>query len=197
MLYRFSICCIADLQSAGRGIGRARGRFPTTGRVQLCDTAQRGEAPTKGARVCDPQELCWPPSVLTNPARRSLSTCCGSQSRAPQNRRCPRRFGQITPPNTRSCSLFSFPDMNVSVEGLEPNFRASAVDGADDAFVKHDAVSAAFLAPVFHGRLAGSLVEPDLKIAVNVSVLRFQFDVGFRLRRQCDVNVAIERAERH
>src|SRR5439155_23697789 len=95
MLYRFSICCIADLQSAGRGIGPARGRFPTTGRVQLCDTAQRGEAATKGARVCDPQELCRPPSVLTNPARRSLSTCCGSQSRAPQNRRGPRRFGQI------------------------------------------------------------------------------------------------------
>src|SRR5881394_2286194 len=29
--------------------------------------------------VCDRQEFC-PPSVLTIPARRSLSTCCGSQS---------------------------------------------------------------------------------------------------------------------
>src|SRR6266511_2963573 len=61
----------------------------------ICDTAQRGEAATKGARVCDPQELCRPPSVLTNPARRWLSTCCGSQSRAPQIRRGLRRFGQI------------------------------------------------------------------------------------------------------
>src|SRR5439155_25048927 len=59
------------------------------------DPAQRGGAATKGARVCDPQELCPPPSVLINPARRSLSTCCGSQSRAPQNRRGLRRFGQI------------------------------------------------------------------------------------------------------
>ncbi len=50
---------------------------------------------TNGARVCDPQKLCRPPSILTNPARRSLSTCCGSQSRAPQNRRGQRRFGQI------------------------------------------------------------------------------------------------------
>ena len=64
-------------------------------RLAVGDTAQRGEAATKGARVCDPQELCRPPSVLTNPARRSLSTCCGSQSRAPLNRRGPRGFGQI------------------------------------------------------------------------------------------------------
>ena len=54
--------------------------------VGWCDGAA-----TKGARVCDPQELCPPPRVLTNPACRSLST----QSRAPQNRRGPRRFGQI------------------------------------------------------------------------------------------------------
>src|SRR5438094_8434836 len=65
------------------------------GAVKICDTAQRGEAATKGARACDPPELCRPPSVSTNPARRSLSTCCGSQSRAPQNRRGPGRFGQI------------------------------------------------------------------------------------------------------
>src|SRR6266702_2811949 len=58
-------------------------------------TTQRGQAATKGARVCDPQELCRPPNVLTNPAHRSLSTCCGSQSRAPQSRRSLRRFGQI------------------------------------------------------------------------------------------------------
>src|SRR5438876_6817734 len=45
--------------------------------------------------VCDPQERCRPPSVLTNPARRLLSTCCGSQSRAPRKRRGPRRFGEI------------------------------------------------------------------------------------------------------
>src|SRR5213078_1940989 len=64
-------------------------------RLRVGDTAQRGEDATKGARVCDPQTLCRPPSVLTNPARRSLSTCCGSQSRAPQNRRGPRRWGQI------------------------------------------------------------------------------------------------------
>jgi len=55
--------------------------------VQLCDTAQRGEAATKGARVCDPQELCQPPSALTNPARRSLSTCCGSQPRSAKSSR--------------------------------------------------------------------------------------------------------------
>ena len=34
--------------------------------------------------VCDPQELCLPPGVLTNPARWILPTCCGSQSRAPE-----------------------------------------------------------------------------------------------------------------
>jgi hypothetical protein len=49
---------------------------------KFCDTAQHGEAATKGARVYDPQELC-PSSVLTYPVRRSISTCCGSQSRAP------------------------------------------------------------------------------------------------------------------
>ena len=63
--------------------------------LQIRDTAQRGGAATKGARVCDPQELCRPASVLTSPAHRSLSTCCGSQSRAPQSRRDLRRFGQI------------------------------------------------------------------------------------------------------
>jgi len=36
-----------------------------------------------------------PPGALTIPARRSLASCCGSQSRAPQNRRGPRRFGQM------------------------------------------------------------------------------------------------------
>ena len=57
--------------------------------------SQRGEAATKGARVCDPQELCRPRRVLTKPARRPLPTCCGSQSRAPQNRCGPRLFRQI------------------------------------------------------------------------------------------------------
>jgi len=52
-------------------------------------------AHSKGARVCDPQELCQSPGALTIPARRSLPSCCGSQSRAPQNRRGPRRFGQL------------------------------------------------------------------------------------------------------
>ena len=82
--------------------GRSNSLCPSTGvgmakHVQNLryNTAQRGGAATKEARVCDPQELCLPPSVLTNPARRSLSTCCGSQSRAPQNRRGPRRSGQI------------------------------------------------------------------------------------------------------
>src|SRR5438477_9261334 len=64
-------------------------------RLAVGDTAQRSGAATKGARVCDPQELCRPSSVLTNPARRSLSTCCGSPNRVPQNRRGLRRFGQI------------------------------------------------------------------------------------------------------
>src|SRR5436190_14071580 len=36
-----------------------------------------------GARICDPQQLCSPPSVLSNSVRPSLSTGCGSQSRAP------------------------------------------------------------------------------------------------------------------
>src|SRR6185369_10535533 len=92
---RFSICCIAELDSAGCRSGPTRCSFPTRRRLQICDTAERGEAATKGARVCDPQELCGPPSVITNPALWSLPTCCGSQSRAPQNRRDPRRFGQI------------------------------------------------------------------------------------------------------
>jgi len=94
--------CSADFESAlsptcsRQGVfGPTRRCFRLPGRVQLCDTAQRGGAATKGARVCDPQQLCRPPSVLTNPASRSLSTCCGSQSRAPQNRRGPRRLGQI------------------------------------------------------------------------------------------------------
>ena len=39
--------------------------------------------PRSGARVCDSQELRRRPSVSTNPARQSLSTCCGPQSRAP------------------------------------------------------------------------------------------------------------------
>src|SRR6185369_7943307 len=59
---------------------------------------ERGEAASKGARgcdVCDPQELCGPPSVLTNPAPRSLPTCCGSQSRAPKNLCELRRFWEI------------------------------------------------------------------------------------------------------
>src|SRR6266496_6452905 len=64
-------------------------------RLPIGDTAQSGEAATQGARVCDPQELCGTPSVLTNPAPWPLSICCGSQSRAPQNHRGPRRLGQI------------------------------------------------------------------------------------------------------
>src|ERR1041385_7854820 len=65
-------------------------------RLQIGDTAHRGAAVTKGALACGPQDLCRPASLLTKPVRRSLfSTCCGSQSRAPQKRRGPRRFGQI------------------------------------------------------------------------------------------------------
>jgi hypothetical protein len=98
--------CSADFQSAvsptcsRQGVGSVP-RVGVSQRLAECnsairrDTAQRGEAATKGARVCDPQELCRPPSVLTNPAHRSLSTCCGSQSRAPQSRRGLRRFEQI------------------------------------------------------------------------------------------------------
>ena len=73
---RFLICRIGDLESAER-CSQA-----TVGRLKTCDTAQHGGATTKGARVCDPQELCLSCSVLTNPARRPLSTCCDSQSRA-------------------------------------------------------------------------------------------------------------------
>ena len=44
---RFSICRIADLQSAERRIGTRHRSSPTPRRVQLCDTAQRGPAATK------------------------------------------------------------------------------------------------------------------------------------------------------
>jgi len=101
-LARQALGCSADFQSAvsPNCIRQRVGTVPRhgishAGRVQLCDTAQRGEAATIGARVCDPQKLCQPPSALTNPARRSLSRCCGSQSRAPQNRRALRRFREI------------------------------------------------------------------------------------------------------
>ena len=92
---RFSICRIAELYSAELRIGPTRRRPATSGRVQLCDTAQRGEAATEGARVCDPQGLCRPRSDFTHPARQSLSTGCGSQSRAPQNLREMKQFPEI------------------------------------------------------------------------------------------------------
>ena len=34
------------------------------GQLQIGDTKQRGRAATKGAWVCDPRELCRPPSFL-------------------------------------------------------------------------------------------------------------------------------------
>src|SRR5207247_3192394 len=67
-----------------RTMRKRRKRRAPFARAATTHTTQRGQAATKGARVCDPQELCRPLSVLTNPARRWLSTCCGL-----------RRFGQI------------------------------------------------------------------------------------------------------
>src|SRR6185369_4872899 len=86
------LCRFARAEQVRRATGNKSAE--TTRRVQLCGTAQRGEAATTGPRVCDPQELC-PPRVLTDPTHPSLSACCGSQSRAPPNRRGPRRFGQL------------------------------------------------------------------------------------------------------
>src|SRR6266516_4700212 len=88
LLYRRLAVGRPSVSPAARELAVARG-------LQIRHTAQRGEAATKGARVCDPQTLWRPPSVLTSPAHRSLSMCCGSQSRAPQSRRGLRRFGQI------------------------------------------------------------------------------------------------------
>jgi hypothetical protein len=56
-------------------------------------------AQSKGARVCDvcdPQPLCRSPSVLTDPACRLLSTCCGSQPRSGQTRPQKKERGPAT-----------------------------------------------------------------------------------------------------
>jgi len=80
----------------GRALdGPTHRSFPTPCRVQLRTQRSAAKPQPNGARVCDPQELCSPPNLLTNPMRRWLSTCCGSQSRAPQSRRNPRQFRQI------------------------------------------------------------------------------------------------------
>src|SRR5437867_5710771 len=58
-----------------------------------------------------------------------------------------------TPPPCRPIRLrVPFADMNVSVDGLELNFGPAAVVGAAEVFIIHDAVLAAGLPPVFHGR---------------------------------------------
>ena len=114
------------------GLGRASDgpthrNFPTPRRVQLCDTAERGEAATKGARVCDPQERCRPPGVLTNPAWRSLPTCCGSQSRVPQNLLSPcGRRGRTSAPAKWWC----YPALNACES------RTAALPGTRD--VRHN-----------------------------------------------------------
>jgi len=89
------------MYSAERRIGPTRRSLPTSGRVQLCDTSQRGRAATKGARLCpqdQPQRAGTTPSVGVKPEPLAVPTRCGwcfAHSRAPQNRRGPRRFGQI------------------------------------------------------------------------------------------------------
>jgi hypothetical protein len=73
---------------AWRGSERACG-------IQFRDTAQRGRAATPGARVCDPQQLAKArlhAPIGTAPA---CGGGCGSQTRAPLNRRNLRRFRQI------------------------------------------------------------------------------------------------------
>ena len=94
---RFSICCIADVQSAGLGIGPTRGRFPTVGRVQLCDTAQRGGDATKHSL----SSIGWRRGLERGggPSPRSSPHSCvvgrGRRRAHDKNRRSPRRFGQI------------------------------------------------------------------------------------------------------
>src|SRR5882724_9174880 len=92
---------VAELYLAERRIGPTLRSLPTSGRVQLGDTSQRGRAATKGARLCpqdQPQRAGTTPSVGVKPEPLAVPTRCGwcfAHSRAPQNRRGPRRFGQI------------------------------------------------------------------------------------------------------
>src|SRR5262245_56071654 len=81
-----SVAQISNLLYRRFLIGKVSGALVTlctASGLETGDTAQRGGA-AKGARVCDSRELCRRRSVLTNAARRALSTCCGSQSRGPE-----------------------------------------------------------------------------------------------------------------
>ena len=71
----------------GHGILLSLRLWTIPGTVELCTTMGKNlRVPRRFSRtrVCDPQQLRTPPSLLVIPMRVSLPTCCGSQSRAPE-----------------------------------------------------------------------------------------------------------------
>src|SRR5262245_17517470 len=94
-------------------------------------------------------------------------------------------------------SRLPFPDVNVPIDRFELDFRPATVDRAYNALVKYNAVSTTVFASIFHHRRTWILFQADLEIAVDGPVLAFEFDLRFNVGRQRDVDVAVERAERH
>src|SRR5690348_13534976 len=73
----------------------------------------------------------------------------------------------------------SFPYINIAVEILELDFLAATVDRAFHVFIDFNAVFSAFAAIIFHCLLRRAGSQIDVKVAVNLAVVRAHAHIGF------------------
>src|ERR1017187_7896827 len=88
--------------------------------------------------------------------------------------------------------LLFLSEVDGAVVGLEGGFGAAAVDGAGDGAV-HFHLEFAVGRIVLPGDGCGA--EFEIEVAVDFSVIGAQFDVGFEVGRQGDVDGAVHAAE--
>src|SRR5262249_25560609 len=83
-----------------------------------------------------------------------------------------------------------------SLKVLELELLATPIDRTVDALIQMDPIFAATGARVFDDGL-GRCLEPDVEVAVHLSMIRGEGEIGLQVRRESDINVPIQRAEGH
>src|SRR4029077_968600 len=89
------------------------------------------------------------------------------------------------------------PYIDISVEILELNFLAPAVDGAAHIFVDLYPIFAAPAAIVFHGLLRRIGLHLNIEVPVDLAIISTQPPVGFQVRGKSHIDIAVQRPEGH
>src|ERR1051325_5614344 len=91
---------------------------------------------------------------------------------------------------------FCLPDIDISVQSGELKFGAPAVDRTQHGAVSLDLVLALFGIGLLNHRFSRS-PEFHVKVAVNLTVVRFHGEVGCEIGWQGHVDISVQRTERH